>query len=54
MNKLNFKKIAKNIVKENPRGTIEDQALELYNSALSSPPFYKCKELIREARNVAR
>ena len=50
MNKINFKKIAKQIIKENPNGTLKEQAQELYKSALSSPALYKCRELIKEAR----
>lgn len=45
-----MKRLAKQIVKQNPSGTIEEQALELYNSALSSPSFNQCKKLIRQAR----
>ena len=51
MNKINFEKIAKQIVKENPKANIHEQAQELYISALSSPSFNKCKQLIRQARS---
>jgi hypothetical protein len=45
-----MKTIARQIIRENPEGTISELALELYNSRLEGPSYTKCKQIISETK----